>query len=279
MKKKKMIMEKSMELFAKKGFNATSVQEITDYCGISKGSFYLSFKSKDEMIFSLIDHYMMRIVEEIDQLVKKNKEKESLIKDYYVTIFTYAKKHSDFNKFFFKEQMHSFNKELFLTYRKYEKKIDDLILTILEIVYAEKIDLIKNDLLYCIKGWVKSYSSLFLVEDSTEKSKVEIERLSCSLVEKTDLLAKNMTFPYFDEERNKKEREITKEELIVLINETKEKIKGTLEKESLDSLSEIDLENKKNKAIVIGLLKNIENQSSCYIIVEKVKKLLLSEEN
>ena len=43
MTKKQLIMEKAAELFAKQGFEATSVQQITDYCGISKVPFiYLS---------------------------------------------------------------------------------------------------------------------------------------------------------------------------------------------------------------------------------------------
>lgn len=47
MQKKQLIMEKSLELFAKQGFEATSVQQITDYCGISKGAF--TFLSSQRM--------------------------------------------------------------------------------------------------------------------------------------------------------------------------------------------------------------------------------------
>lgn len=39
MVKKQLIMDKALELFAKQGFEATSVQQITDHCGISKGAF------------------------------------------------------------------------------------------------------------------------------------------------------------------------------------------------------------------------------------------------
>ncbi len=44
-------MEKALELFSEQGFEATSVQQITERCGISKGAFYLSFKTKDELVF------------------------------------------------------------------------------------------------------------------------------------------------------------------------------------------------------------------------------------
>ena len=56
--KKQLIIENAIQLFAEQGFEATSIQQITDKCGISKGAFYLSFKSKDELIFSLIDYFL-----------------------------------------------------------------------------------------------------------------------------------------------------------------------------------------------------------------------------
>ncbi|MFS8629945.1 MAG: TetR/AcrR family transcriptional regulator, partial [Bacillales bacterium] len=52
MTKRELIMERALELFAENGFEATSVQQITERCGISKGAFYLYFKSKDELILS-----------------------------------------------------------------------------------------------------------------------------------------------------------------------------------------------------------------------------------
>ena len=52
MTKKQMIVDSAIELFAQKGIEATSVQQITAHCGISKGAFYLSFKSKDELDYS-----------------------------------------------------------------------------------------------------------------------------------------------------------------------------------------------------------------------------------
>ena len=66
MMKKQLIMDKALELFSEQGFEATSVQQITERCGISKGAFYLSFKTKDELIFSMIDYHMQQFIAEID---------------------------------------------------------------------------------------------------------------------------------------------------------------------------------------------------------------------
>ena len=87
--KKQLIMEKALELFAEQGFEATSVQQITEHCGISKGAFYLSFKSKDELILALIDHFMMQFTSDIDYVVKNTKNDEELLYKFYYTIFQF----------------------------------------------------------------------------------------------------------------------------------------------------------------------------------------------
>ena len=45
-KTKRKIFETSMELFAKKGYEATSIEEITSVVGVAKGTLYYHFASK-----------------------------------------------------------------------------------------------------------------------------------------------------------------------------------------------------------------------------------------
>ncbi len=59
--KKKSIIETAVKLFAKKGVDATTIQEIADISGISKGSFYLHFRSKEELVLSIFKHYTERL--------------------------------------------------------------------------------------------------------------------------------------------------------------------------------------------------------------------------
>ncbi|GAF10154.1 TetR/AcrR family transcriptional regulator [Paenibacillus pini] len=47
--RKKQILKTALQLFATQGISATSMQEIAEYCGMSKGSLYLHFKSKEEL--------------------------------------------------------------------------------------------------------------------------------------------------------------------------------------------------------------------------------------
>lgn len=91
MVKKQLIMDKAMELFAYQGFEATSIQQITECCGISKGAFYLSFKSKDELIMALIDRFMEDILVDIDYIVKTTNDEELLYSFYYANFQSFQK--------------------------------------------------------------------------------------------------------------------------------------------------------------------------------------------
>ncbi|QJD86686.1 TetR/AcrR family transcriptional regulator [Cohnella herbarum] len=55
--KKKQILDAAIRCFARKGFNATSIQEIVDELGMAKGSIYFYFKSKDDLFVSVIEYY------------------------------------------------------------------------------------------------------------------------------------------------------------------------------------------------------------------------------
>lgn len=55
--KEKIIIEAAIKLFASKGFTSTSINEIVTESGISKGAFYLYFKSKDALLLSIFEYY------------------------------------------------------------------------------------------------------------------------------------------------------------------------------------------------------------------------------
>ena len=54
-KTKRKIFETSMKLFAQKGYDATSIEEITANVGVAKGTLYYHFSSKEEIFEFLIE--------------------------------------------------------------------------------------------------------------------------------------------------------------------------------------------------------------------------------
>ena len=53
--KKRKILVKAFELFRKNGYMDTKVEDITKALGISKGSFYTYFKTKEELLCELLE--------------------------------------------------------------------------------------------------------------------------------------------------------------------------------------------------------------------------------
>lgn len=52
--RKQRVIKMAHQLFVEKGFQATSIQDILEYSGISKGTFYNYFSSKNELLIELL---------------------------------------------------------------------------------------------------------------------------------------------------------------------------------------------------------------------------------
>ncbi len=68
-KRKQQVMKKAHEIFIEKGFHATSIQDILDYSGISKGTFYNYFSSKNELLLELFRTIYQEIQTRRDELL------------------------------------------------------------------------------------------------------------------------------------------------------------------------------------------------------------------
>ncbi|NMD72697.1 TetR/AcrR family transcriptional regulator [Bacillus sp. DNRA2] len=262
--KKQLIMEKALELIAKQGFEATTVQQITDYCGISKGAFYLSFKSKDELILALIDHFMMQFISDIDQIVRSTQD-ENLLYEFYYSIYDSFQKHSDFAKVLMKEQTSSLNEQLIIKLQHYDRLLEVTILSMVERLYGDQVQESKYDLMFCIKAFMNTYSHLFLFYNIP----VDLHLLAQSLVEKTDLLAKQTSTPFITKEMiqilpaTHDQQDDTVEQIKLLIKQKIAEMDESIEKESLILLKEQLEQQTYSRAIIKGLLENIRNQPHC----------------
>ncbi|CAM3403492.1 TetR/AcrR family transcriptional regulator [Marinicrinis lubricantis] len=67
--RKQHVMEKAHELFREKGYQATSIQDILDFSGISKGTFYNYFPSKSELFKAVFHHIQLKYEEIRNQLL------------------------------------------------------------------------------------------------------------------------------------------------------------------------------------------------------------------
>ena len=65
-KTKRKIFETSLKLFSEKGYDATSIEEITAIVGVAKGTLYYHFSSKEEIFNFLIEEGMKLLINSIE---------------------------------------------------------------------------------------------------------------------------------------------------------------------------------------------------------------------
>ncbi|PLS07091.1 TetR/AcrR family transcriptional regulator [Neobacillus cucumis] len=67
--RKQHVITKAHQLFIEKGFQATSIIEIIEFSGISKGTFYNYFSSKNELLIAIFTSLSERIAKERNELL------------------------------------------------------------------------------------------------------------------------------------------------------------------------------------------------------------------
>lgn len=67
---KEKILESAIRLFAEKGYQATSIQDIADDCSIAKGSLYKHFSSKEELYISILEKRQQDMIDAVDHIRK-----------------------------------------------------------------------------------------------------------------------------------------------------------------------------------------------------------------
>lgn len=67
--RKQHVIKMAHQLFIEKGFQSTSIQDILDYSGISKGTFYNYFSSKNELLIALFKTIYKKMEQERNELL------------------------------------------------------------------------------------------------------------------------------------------------------------------------------------------------------------------
>jgi AcrR family transcriptional regulator len=84
------IFEEAEELFSARGFQGTTLEAISERTGLSKGTVYLYFKSKEELYLMVCIKGLEGFREELAKKVKKERGLEGKIKTIYLTYIEYS---------------------------------------------------------------------------------------------------------------------------------------------------------------------------------------------
>lgn len=75
---RKTLLEVGREQFATRGIRATNIEDIAHAAGISKGSFYRFFESKEQLYFSLLEAYQVEARASLKGVMEAGEPREAL---------------------------------------------------------------------------------------------------------------------------------------------------------------------------------------------------------
>ena len=89
--KRKKIIDKAWELFAKNGYEETKVEDITKDLEISKGSFYTYFATKEELLYEILGKIKKEVIENLEN-INVDQTPEKVLEDYVKAKMNHAVK-------------------------------------------------------------------------------------------------------------------------------------------------------------------------------------------
>ena len=95
-KVRKEILSTAVTIFAEKGYEATSVDEIVEKMGIAKGTFYYYFKTKEDVFHEIIDEGVAQLYLLMNASIKKLETKEEKIRKIIEIEIDFFKQYHDF---------------------------------------------------------------------------------------------------------------------------------------------------------------------------------------
>lgn len=196
MSKRDLIIEKSIEILAKRSLASTSVQDITSACGISKGAFYLSFKSKEELLVAIFEYFIRDMTVKYQNLLNQQLNPKEKLIHYFMVSFRIFEENYPFLSMHFRELINIVDDKTVENIKNHFKIADKMTLILLEEVYGSKIQISKYDLLICIRGMVKGYAEFILVQ----KLSIDYYELSKLFVKRIDTLVEANTEPLITKE-------------------------------------------------------------------------------
>ena len=168
--KKILILEKAKDMIITEGYSNLSINKLTSELGISKGSFYTYFPSKDNMLAEILDEYLenIKVFSEnliLNSILNSNSIDECL--DYYVnSMFNLNDRELKLALIItsLKRNYEVFNEENFIKLKNTARKTIDFIKILLK-KYKKSINIKEKDMEKCSK-MIFSITEVFLMMEN-----------------------------------------------------------------------------------------------------------------
>ncbi|MDM5157542.1 helix-turn-helix domain-containing protein [Bacillus sp. DX1.1] len=199
--KERLIIEMAMKLFATKGMSATSVQEIVTACGISKGAFYLYFKSKDELLLATLRYYYEKIHKKMMAIDEESLLPREKFKKQLYCQFNDVQKHKEFLIIYARENAIPFNKEVEALMVKMKLESHAFYRNNLLSIYGQKVIPYILDLVVMVELICRGYLELIILH----AIEIDLAHVSTFILKRMDDLVEGLVhsedMPVLQEEK------------------------------------------------------------------------------
>jgi TetR/AcrR family transcriptional regulator, transcriptional repressor for nem operon len=66
------VLDRALEVFWQRGYEATSIQDLTEATGLGRGSLYSTFKDKEQMFLTVLEHYTNKVMKPLMTALNDN---------------------------------------------------------------------------------------------------------------------------------------------------------------------------------------------------------------
>ncbi|QNG60717.1 TetR/AcrR family transcriptional regulator [Bacillus sp. PAMC26568] len=258
--KEKRIIEAAMKLFAKKGVTSTSIQDIVNECEISKGSFYLYFKSKDALLLETFKYHFELIHSKMEEVKDQDLEPRDLLIAQLSCQFNEINKHKDFIIMQMRENAIPNNPSIGAFIQKMNAESNLFVKKSLLAIYGASIETYIWDLSMILQGMIHSYLKFIILE----KAELNLDDLASFLLKRMDDVVAGLKVsnekPILSNEIEDSLfgicARMSRDELLAKIEHTKEQLSGDL-RVTLEVLEAEIKEDTPRIAVIQGMLANL----------------------
>jgi AcrR family transcriptional regulator len=128
---RRLLMAAAAKVCAKRGLQQTSVDEVAEQAGYTKGAFYANFASKEELFLAMLDERFAERVKEIDRVLAGSDDPEAMARRAGADFARYLSADPEWQRLFFEFSAHAarnpeFREELVTRYRSLRERMAEL---------------------------------------------------------------------------------------------------------------------------------------------------------
>jgi AcrR family transcriptional regulator len=125
------LMKSAAKIFARRGLQQASIDEVAEDAGFTKGAFYANFKNKEELFLAMLDESFADRLEEIDRVMQSDDALEAQARQAGIDFLRHVGADPEWERLFFEFAAYAarneeFRQELVTRYRSLRDRIGDL---------------------------------------------------------------------------------------------------------------------------------------------------------